>query len=96
MPTFPASLSFRVAFHSNKTAMRAEAIFFPILATQLVAKDKDYNKEGKLLKGLGKICFTGKEFLLSTYLLLILAEKTITFKAILAHQLLLAFPGGHQ
>lgn len=46
--------------------------------------------------GLGKFCFTGKEFLLSTYLLLILAEKTITFKAILAQELLLALPGRHQ
>lgn len=76
--------------------MMAEAIFSPILAIQLVTKDKDYKKEGKLLMGLWKFCFTGKEFLLSTYLLLILAEKTITFKAILAQELLLAFPGGHQ
>lgn len=76
--------------------MSTEAIFSPILDTQLAAKDKYYNNEGKLLTCLGKFCFTGKGFLLSTYLLLILAEKTIAFKAILAHQLLLALPGRHQ
>lgn len=83
-------------FIATKTPRRAEAVFSPILDIQLVAKDKFYKKEGKLWTGFRKFCFTGKEFFLSTYLLLILAEWTITFKAILAHQLLLAFPGRHQ
>lgn len=96
LSTFPAFLSFTVFFHCNITPLRAEVIFFSILAIQLVAKDKYYIKEGKLLTGLGKFCFIGKEFLHSTYLFLILAEETVAFKAILAHQLLLAFAGGHQ
>lgn len=37
-----------------------------------------------------------KRFLCSTYLFLILAETTVTFKAILALQLFLSFTGGHQ
>lgn len=85
-----------MSFTATKTAMSAEAIFSPILAILLAAKEKYYKNEGKLLTVLGKFCFTGKGFLLSTYLLLILAEKTITFKAILAQQLLLALPGRHQ